>query len=108
MKTTIRLLFLFFLFGCDSPVSTGTGNSGKVIAVKDGDTIEVLLNGKKERIRLVDIDCPEKSQAFGMKAKTFTSDLCYGKIVTVEGTERDQYQRLLATVFVDGKNVNEE
>ncbi|MDK2743464.1 MAG: hypothetical protein NDI90_11155 [Nitrospira sp. BO4] len=38
---------------------------GQVIAVKDGDTIEVLHNKRAERIRLTGIDCPEKKQAFG-------------------------------------------
>src|SRR6188508_1824478 len=104
MKNSVRLLFLFFLFACENTAITPAGPSGKVTGVKDGDTIEVLLNGKNETIRLVDIDSPEKSQAFGMKAKKFTSDLCYGKTVMVEGNKRDQYKRLLATVFVDGKN----
>jgi endonuclease YncB( thermonuclease family) len=42
---------------------------GEVIGVLDGDTIEVLHERKPERIRLYGIDCPEKGQAFGQKAK---------------------------------------
>jgi endonuclease YncB( thermonuclease family) len=43
--------------------------SGLVVSVLDGDTIEVLHNQHPERIRLSGIDCPEKGQAFGKRAK---------------------------------------
>lgn len=42
--------------------------SGPVVAVLDGDTIEVLHNNRPERIRLNGIDCPEKGQAYEGKA----------------------------------------
>ena len=43
--------------------------SGPVVSVLDGDTLEVLHNNHAERIRLSGIDCPEKGQAYGKKAK---------------------------------------
>ena len=56
--------------------------------------------GKGEKIRLTDIDCPERKQAFGTKAKQFTADLVFGKegIVLVKG--KDQYSRTLGEVFL--------
>jgi endonuclease YncB( thermonuclease family) len=48
--------------------------SGPVIGILDGDTIEVLHNNKAERIRLNGIDCPEKGQAYGKRAKLAASD----------------------------------
>ena len=54
-----------------------------MVGISDGDTITVLHNGKGERIRLHGIDCPEKRQAFGNRAKQFTSTLVFGKAVTV-------------------------
>jgi len=42
---------------------------GKVVGVSDGDTITVTHDGKGEKIRLYGIDCPEKRQAFGKRAK---------------------------------------
>ena len=53
----------------------------KVIGVKDGDTVELLMNGKPHVVRLSNIDCPEKKQPFGNNAKQFVSDLCFGKMV---------------------------
>jgi micrococcal nuclease len=47
---------------------------GKVASVSDGDTINVMHDGKTEKIRLYGIDCPEKGQAFGKRAKKFSPE----------------------------------
>lgn len=108
MQLTKYLFVLFLIFGCESPEQLTDTFTAKVIGVKDGDTIEVLYEGKSQTIRLLDIDCPEKRQAFGQKAKEFTSDLCFGKEVRVKrGEKPDRYQRILATIFVGDINVNE-
>jgi len=57
--------------------------SGRVVAVLDGDTIEVLHHRTTERVRLAGIDCPEKKQPFGQHAKQATSALSFGQHVTV-------------------------
>lgn len=82
----------------------------KVIAIKDGDTIEVLYEDKPITIRFAHIDCPEirKHQPFAQAAKNFTSDMCFGQIVTVENTgEFDRFKRLIAVIINDkNENVN--
>lgn len=82
--------------------------TGKVTGIKDGDTFEVLRDGKPEKIRLVDIDSPESAQPFGKAAKKYASDLCFGKTVRVmPKKKRDRYGRILGTIFVDDTiNVN--
>jgi endonuclease YncB( thermonuclease family) len=82
--------------------------SGQVVGVLDGDTIEVLHDQKPERIRLYGIDCPEKWQAFGQKAKQATSTLVFGKEVSIETHGRDKHRRTLGTVVQNGMNVNQE
>ena len=73
------------------------------------DTITVLHSGKPERIRLYGIDCPEKRQPFGKRAKQFTSSLVFGKHVRVEEHGRDRYKRTIGEVVLsDGRNVNHE
>ena len=81
--------------------------SGPVVSVLDGDTIEVLHNQHPERIRLSGIDCPEKGQAYGQKAKQAASALVFGKDVTLQTYGKDKYRRTLADVRLqDGTNVN--
>ena len=81
--------------------------SGPVVRVLDGDTIEVLHNQRPERIRLSGIDCPEKGQAYGQKAKHAASSLVFGKEVTLQTHGKDKYGRTIADVLLlDGSNVN--
>lgn len=83
--------------------------SGPVVSVLDGDTIDVLHNLRPERIRLNGIDCPEKGQAYGQKAKHAASALVFGKEVTLHTFGKDKYGRTIADVLLpDGMNVNQE
>jgi micrococcal nuclease len=91
------LLFLFL-----APLVHADAWYGKTVGVSDGDTISVLHNGKAERIRLHGIDCPETGQAFGTKAKQFTSSLAYGKEVLVTVTDTDRYGRTVGIVTLSG------
>lgn len=89
--------------------SVASDFSGRVVAILDGDTIEVLHNGKAERIRLAGIDCPEKRQPFGQKAKQFTSTLVFGKHVTVQPVAKDRHKRTVGEVILpDGRNLSRE
>lgn len=83
---------------------------GKVVAVKDGDTFEVLMDRKTEVIRLAHVDCPELGQAYGRAAKKFASDLCFGQTVLVQETDkRDYWGRMIGLVFLlDSTEVNRE
>ena len=99
----IPLLVLFLLFsGADAFPFTG-----EVVAILDGDTIEVLHNGKAQRVRLHGIDCPEKGQPFGNNAKQATSSLIFAQEVTLQIHGKDKYRRILADVLLaDETNVN--
>src|SRR2546426_709117 len=89
--------------------SFATDFTGRVVGVSDGDTIKVLHNGKAEKIRLYGIDCPEKGQAYGTRAKQFTSELVFGKAVTVKNHSLDRYGRTIGDVIIlDGTNLNRE
>jgi len=81
---------------------------GKVVRVIDGDSITVLRDGRAEQIRLWGIDCPEKGQDFGTKAKQSMSILVFAKTVEVEPVMTDRYGRTVAFVRVGDTLVNEE
>ncbi len=90
-----------------SPVSNVF--EGTVVGVSDGDTIKVMHGKTVESIRLKGIDCPEKRQPFGMKAKQFAAGLCFGAKVEVIEADRDKYRRLVADVVLpDGRILNQE
>lgn len=83
--------------------------TGLVVGVTDGDTIKVLTPDKQEeRIRLIEIDAPEKSQPYGQKAKQALSDLAFQRTARVQYDGRDKYGRILGLVYVDGREINAE
>src|SRR2546426_12847875 len=95
---------------CLAPLALALADfSGRVVGITDGDTIKVMHNGRAEKIRLHGIDCPEKGQPFGTKAKEFTSAMVFGKTVTVRVTDTDRYGRTVADVILpDGRVLNRE
>jgi endonuclease YncB( thermonuclease family) len=80
--------------------------AGKVVGVTDGDTISVMREGRSVRVRLEGIDCPERGQDFGQRAKQFTSEMAFGKDAAIEVRDVDRYGRLVARVTVDGEDVS--
>ena len=78
----------------------------KVVDVFDGDTLIVSLGGRAEIIKLFGVDAPEKEQAFGLEARSFTSDLVSGKVIRVEPVEKSRYE--MVKVYVEDKCLNEE
>ncbi len=101
--------------------------SAKVIAVMDGDTVMVLREGgsgaaghppasslrglrgsQKVRIRLANIDAPEKDQAFGKQSRDSLLEMVGGKQVQIDSQAVDQYGRVVGLISVDGRNVNQE
>lgn len=96
-----------------------TGNDtnvlhGKVVGIMDGDTIKLLSNNQEYRIRYANIDAPETAhgkkkpaQPFGEKSKQSLSDLVFGKTVSANCPNQDQYGRYVCTVTTsDGLDTN--
>jgi len=87
--------------------------------VIDGDTVDVIIDGREERIRLIGIDTPETKkrnspiECFGPEASAFTELLLpVGTPVYIERdiVNRDDYGRILGYVYRadDGIFVNYE
>lgn len=109
-KSKNALLFLLiFWIG-----SLSFSQTGKVIGVKDGDTVVILDEKAKVQytVRVADIDCPEKNQPFGKKAKWFTSSEIFGKEVKIQiknpNKPTDKYDRIIGYVLYEGKNLSHE
>jgi micrococcal nuclease len=78
----------------------------KVIGIADGDTLTLLVDKKPIKIRLANIDAPEKKQAFGERSKQSLSDLCFGKDAAYTVQNIDRYGRTVATVTCAGTQAN--
>jgi micrococcal nuclease len=91
-----------------------------VASIVDGDTIDVLVDGREERVRLIGIDTPEiahpssgdrpgnPAECFGDEAKQFTATLLeIGAAIRLERdiVARDDYGRLLAYVHRAGDGI---
>lgn len=103
MNKILFILILFYSFSFGQ-------NSGKVIGIKDGDTIVILIDGKIQKtLRLAEVDCPENGQPFGKNAKHYTSSQVFGKNIDFWETDVDRYGRSIAKVFYDdGKYLSAE
>jgi endonuclease YncB( thermonuclease family) len=80
---------------------------GEVIKIADGDTLTLLTSDKRQiKVRLAEIDAPERSQPYNEKAKQALADKVFRQMVTVEIVDRDRYGREVGKVYLDGDNVN--
>lgn len=82
--------------------------TAKVLAVMDGDTLLVMRGGKPVKLRLAEVDAPEKAQPYGTASQESLAELVMGKQVRVESRAVDDYGRIVALVHLDGLNVNHE
>jgi len=106
---SLAALFLSLcLVAClEWPASPPDVRELRVTAVLDGDTLEVLETPPGEtprtlRLRLVSVDCPERSQPFGRVAREFTAREVFGAEIRATLVGNDRYGRELAWVSRPG------
>lgn len=95
----ILILFLFGAFGCTPPPPPQINKWHTVKRVIDGDTFEL---DNSDRVRILDIDTPERGQKGWKEATAFSRNLLENKRVCLiyEKRTRDKYQRILAHVIL--------
>jgi endonuclease YncB( thermonuclease family) len=81
---------------------------GRIVGITDGDTLTLLVDEQPVRVRLAQIDAPERGQPYGSRAKAALSQLGFGKPARVEILEIDNYGRRIGEVFVGGVHLNQE
>jgi endonuclease YncB( thermonuclease family) len=77
-KISPYVFVLLFLF---DPLSLQAADSQITWAktVFASDTISVMRGGRAVKVRLHGIDCPEKKQVFGTRAKQYMVEMAFGK-----------------------------
>jgi len=89
-------------------LNKGGSYQGEVIGITDGDTLTILINKTPYKIRLAQIDTPEKRQPYGSKAKKVLSDLVFNKTISITIETIDRYGRYVADIYFEGKHINSE
>jgi endonuclease YncB( thermonuclease family) len=105
------MLTLLFLLLCSACGRDSGRLSGKVTRVLSGDVLvlKAAPEGRPVRVRLAGIDCPERGQPYRTEAKTLTSQLAFGKTVTVRAAGRNSLGYLVGTVTLpNGRVLNRE
>ena len=119
MKTLIIILCLFTIIIIPLRAQEAVVIN-EVINVNDGDTFRVNIDefppiiGENIAIRILGIDTPEikgncqQERQLAIKARDFTRKyLNSGSVISLTDLKRDKYFRILANVYIDGKNLGD-
>lgn len=80
-----------------------------VVGITDGDTITALCAGNEQvKVRLAEIDAPERGQQFGTRARQSLSDLCFDKQARIATQGRDRYGRTIGRIYCFTPGANTE
>lgn len=83
-----------------------------VVAIADGDTLTARCGAPGEyqqvKVRLAEIDAPEKAQPFGNRSRQHLAALCFQQQATIRPATIDRYGRTVARVECRGQDANLE
>ncbi len=100
----MRLIWLLLIA---FPVSAETLN-GRIVGIVDGDTVDLLVERTQHRIRLDQIDTPERGQPWGNRARQALADKVFQEDVRVEVSDTDRYSRLIGAIWLGTRDINRE
>lgn len=105
MRMRTVALMLLALFLVDGLQSAGSQQLQEALVTRavDGDTIDVRVRGRSDRLRLIGVDTPERGRPLASEAAKFTRDWLEGRQVWLEEDVqlRDRYSRRLAYVWLE-------
>lgn len=81
---------------------------GRVVSVTDGDTLTVLVDNQQVRVRLAEIDAPERGQPWASRSRDVLRAIVDGESIQIVETDRDRWGRLVGRVYLEGRDVNAE
>jgi len=91
---------------------TGAALLCLVVAIADGDTLTARCGEpgayEQVKVRLAEIDAPEKAQPFGDRSRQHLAALCFQQVATIRPTARDRYGRTVARVECQEQDANLE
>ena len=72
-----------------------------MVRIFDGDTLEVLVGSRTDRVRLAGIDTPERGQPWAERSKQALAGRVFGKEVRINRVATDRYGRTVGEVYAD-------
>ena len=102
-----NILFLVFALVISTSVQSTEDIYGIVVSIADGDTVTLKADDTTHKIRLAEIDTPERDQPYGLAATSALTDLLLGHQVQVKVVkESDRYGRVIGRIFIERKDVS--
>ena len=80
----------------------------KIKRVVDGDTVHVFYQDEVYKIRLTEIDAPERDQPYGSNSTEYLKSLLKEGRVDVDISGTDRYGRKLGRLYWRGMDINRE
>ena len=106
----VLLLLFTIMTPCPSYAAAKTETLNcMVVKVTDGDTVKCRTgNNRVHKIRLINIDAPEKSQQFGQDATKNLARMIFSRNVQVKYHSKDRYGRILGDIYYHGTSINKK
>lgn len=105
-----KAFLTFFIFMFMLPFTVLADESIiKIVSIPDGDTLNIInSDNKKIKIRLYGIDAPETTQKYGQASRDYLRKIVKNKNLTYKIRSKDDYGRVVATLYGDNKDLNYE
>jgi len=104
---TVSGLLLLCALSALAREPVGTILTGEAVKIVDGDTLHVLIEENKQvKVRLAEIDTPERKQPYYQKAKQALADRVFREILAVEIVDWDRYGRAVGKISLNGEHIN--
>ena len=102
-------LMVIALVICSQSSAFAQTISGRVIGITDGDTFTLLTDDFEQiKIRVAEIDAPERGQPYGSRSQDALSSLIFKKEVSIDVQVKDRYGRPVGRPIVGDTDVTAE
>ena len=109
ISSGLRSLTLAFFLLIPLIASAETTVEARIVGVTDGDTVKALIGKKQQwKVRLAEIDAPEKRQPWGKRAKQALASKIFGKNVRIVVSGKDRYGRHIGKIYLGNRDINRE
>ena len=112
MKAFMLSVLSAALWALTSLAVSAADLTGKVVGISDGDTLTLLVpdgaSFKQVKVRLGEIDTPERKQPYGTRAQQTLSELAFNKEARVVVQDTDRFGRTVGRVYMGSVDVNAE